>query len=193
MPKVEVFDRALVLNQVTEVFHLKGYNATSMQDIVDSTGLNRSSIYNSFGNKMNLFLECLKTYRDDHNRSMSKLFLKAENPLDAINILFEFYINEISKDTDNKGCLICNCISEMANQDEAIVSFLMQNQVQMLNILEDLINEGQTQGVINKKQQPRDYAYYLLSSLQGMRTTGVLLEKDAQLKTIKTAIIQTIC
>ena len=75
MPKVETFNKEQVLNNVIRLFHEKGYNATSMQDLVDATGLNRSSIYNSFGSKKELFQESLKTYRAIAHKSIQKLCL----------------------------------------------------------------------------------------------------------------------
>ena len=68
MPKVETFNRDLVITQATEVFHDKGYNAASMQDLVDATGLNRSSIYNSFVSKLNLYIDCLEAYQYKYQR-----------------------------------------------------------------------------------------------------------------------------
>ena len=49
MPKLETFDKVQVIDKAMYLFHAKGYHLTSMQDLVDATGLNRSSIYNSFG------------------------------------------------------------------------------------------------------------------------------------------------
>ena len=63
MPRVEIFNREQVLDKMIAVFHNKGYNATSMQDLVDTSQLNRSSLNNSFGNKLAIFLECLKAYQ----------------------------------------------------------------------------------------------------------------------------------
>jgi len=97
MPKVETFNRDVVLKQATEVFHDKGFNATSMQDLVDATGLNRSSIYNSFENKLNLYLECLKLYEDKYNRETSKRLLESSSGLEAIQLIFELYLNEMTK------------------------------------------------------------------------------------------------
>ena len=61
MPKTITFDRTEVVQNVMELFWKKGYNGTSMQDLVDVTGLNRSSFYNTFGDKFSLFEEALKT------------------------------------------------------------------------------------------------------------------------------------
>ncbi|WP_136481075.1 TetR/AcrR family transcriptional regulator [Cognatitamlana onchidii] len=192
MPKVETFNRDLVIEQVTNVFHDKGFNATSMQDIVDATGLNRSSIYNSFENKHNLFLECLKTYKSRSNNHLSDKLSTASNSLDAIALIFDVYIEEIIKNVHDKGCLIVNCASEMANHDVSITDFLFKNQSDMLTFLENLVSKGQKEQLINTNKSSKEYALYLYSSIQGFRMTGILISDKPELESIKNTIIQTL-
>ena len=184
MPKEVIFNKDLVLEQASNVFHLKGYNATSMQDLVDATGLNRSSIYNSFGNKLNLFLECLKIYQNKYQQKTASTLLKAKNPLEAIRSIFNLYLLEMVGDKDRKGCLIANCKSEMANQDDTISDFLNRNQDQTLQLLEGLVLEGQNEGLINTNQTAKSYSLYLFSSIQGFRMTGILISNKQQLQSI---------
>ena len=192
MPKVETFDRDLVIKQATDVFHNKGYNATSMQDLVDATGLNRSSIYNSFESKLNLFIDCLTAYQNKYHNKTSNVLLDAKNPINAIELLFQLYKNEMLKDKDNKGCMIINCKSEMANHNERITNFLLQNQKNTLLFLEDLISKGQKEHYINSDKSAQDYAIYLFSALQGFRMTGIMVQDKNQLESIVNTTIQTL-
>ena len=73
MPKVETFNKEFVLKQATEVFHTKSYSLTSMQDLVDATGLNRSSIYNTFGSKLDLYMDCLRSYQSKAHGKIQKI------------------------------------------------------------------------------------------------------------------------
>ncbi|TYA71918.1 TetR/AcrR family transcriptional regulator [Seonamhaeicola marinus] len=192
MPKVETFDKELVISQVTNVFHDKGFNATSMQDIVDATGLNRSSIYNSFGSKHALFLQCLQAYQNKYNSLFSVELLKAANPLEAINFIFDLYLKEILKSNKDKGCMIVNCTSEMAYHDNAITTFLENNKNKMVGMLEDLVNKGQEDGYINTEKTFEDYALYLFSAIQGFRMTGILVSDRDKLKNIIHTTLQTL-
>lgn len=189
MPRVEVFNREQVLKQMVDVFHQKGYNATSMQDLVDATDLNRSSIYNSFGNKLSIFLECLKVYQEDAKRDASSILLKSDNALHAIESFFDEYLKNIMKDSNNRGCLLSNCTSEMANQEEQITRFLNHNQKSMITLFSDLIVEGQKQGHLNTDQTAKAYALFLFSSLQGLRTTSILLRNKQELKSVINIIL----
>jgi len=190
VPKEVIFNKDLVLEQAINVFHIKGYNATSMQDLVDATGLNRSSIYNSFGNKQNLFLECLKIYQNKYHQKTASTLLKAKNSFEAIKSIFNLYLLEIVCDKDRKGCLITNCKSEMANQDVTINGFLNSNQEQTLQLFENLVLEGQNEGLINTKQSAKSYSLYLFSSIQGFRMTGILVNDKKQLQSIIDTTLQ---
>ncbi len=192
MPKVETFNKAIVLKQAMDVFHDKGYGNTSMQDLVDATHLNRSSIYNSFESKLNLFMECLKAYQERYSRETSKALLKATDPLHAIELIFDLYLNEIVKDKQDKGCMITNCTSEMANHEPVITQFLNSNQQRTIDLLQDLVTKGQDERLINHKKTAHEYALYLYSSLQGFRMTGILITDKAQLQSIAKTILQTL-
>jgi len=190
MPKVETFVRDIVLKQAIEVFHNKGFNATSMQDLVDATGLNRSSIYNSFNNKVDFFLECLRLYEDNINRKTTKRLLNSGNGLEAVRKIFELALNEIVIHKSDHGCMIVNCKSEMANHEESITNFLNLNQKKTLSLLEDLVTQGQQDKSINANQSPKEYALYLYSSLQGFRMTGILISDKRQLQSIIINVLQ---
>ncbi len=192
MPKVETFDRTNVLQKATEVFHRKGYNGTSMQDLVDATELNRSSIYNSFGSKLGMFMEVLSHYQSITQNKIGKETLRAHNAADTIKLIFEMYLKEIIADVDNKGCLIFNCKSEMANQEHLIKSFMEQNQEQTIAILEDLVHNGQMEKIFNEDQSSGRYALYLYSAIQGFRMTGILNSNEDELRNLINIVLKVL-
>ncbi len=192
MPKVKTFDKELVIKQATNVFHNKGYNATSMQDLVDATGLNRSSIYNTFNSKQNLFLECLSSYQNIYKERITNGMLKVSNAIEAIDFLMALYLEDIVNDKEDKGCLIVNCKSEMANHDKTITQFLIHNQDFMLHMLEEIIAKGQIELLINKERTANEYALYLYTSIQGFRMMGILTNNKKQLESIIKIIKQTL-
>ncbi|GAA4278893.1 TetR/AcrR family transcriptional regulator [Aquimarina mytili] len=192
MPKTETFNRNQVLQKATEVFHKKGYNGTSMQDLVDATSLNRSSIYNSFGSKLGMFMEVLSFYQSSGKDQMGKELMHSHNSSDTIKAIFEMYLNDILNDNDRKGCLIVNCKSEMVNQEPIIKSFMEQNQEQTLAMLEDVVHNGQMEKVFNQNQTANEYALYLYSSIQGLRMTGILNNNEEELRNIINTVLKAL-
>ncbi|WP_411029602.1 TetR/AcrR family transcriptional regulator [Spongiimicrobium sp. 3-5] len=176
MARAEAFDRELVLRQATNVFWEKSYNGTSMQDLVDATGLNRSSIYNSFGSKLELYRTTLDHYQKSNNKYFQNAMVRANNPLEAIQFIFEAFLPEMLGEDKDKGCFVMNCKSEMGNQHPDIRKWLLATQERSLSLFQDLVENGQEQGIINKNQNSKSYAYYLFNSFQGFRMTGILVK-----------------
>lgn len=184
MARIEEFDRYTVLLKAMNVFWEKGYNGTSMQDLVEVTGLNRSSIYNSFGSKLELYQSTLKHYQKSGNAQFQRALMKAQNPLQAIRLIFESFLPEILGDTIGKGCFSMNCKAEMGNQDSDIRKWLLDHQESTLSLFQELVADGQEQGTINKNQDSKTYAYHIFSAFQGFRMTGILIKDRKVLQQI---------
>ena len=122
MGRPKSYQRAAVLVAARDLFWERGYEATSVADLEQRTGLNRSSIYQEFGNKRDLFEAALACYAD---QVISMLFADVRNDgagLDAVAGLFTrlaelFGCNQASS---TRGCLMVNTIAELAARDERV-------------------------------------------------------------------------
>ncbi len=72
MGRPKEFDEAEVLERAVELFWARGYQATSVQDIVDHVGVNRQSLYNEFGGKDALFLAALRRYMERYQAALAR-------------------------------------------------------------------------------------------------------------------------
>ena len=88
MAGVKQFDRGDVLERAMAVFWRNGYQATSIQDLVDATGINRGSLYTTFGDKRGLFLAVLEHYSHRFGEPMMAE-LKDPDPRRAIERMLE--------------------------------------------------------------------------------------------------------
>ncbi len=183
MPKVETFNKELVLKQATEVFHTKSYSLTSMQDLVDATGLNRSSIYNTFGSKLDLYMNCLRAYQSTAHGKIQKIMKHAKGTKETLEAIFLLNVVPSKNGTEN-GCLINNCTTEMANQEAGINQFLCNNQENMIQLFQSLVAQGQEEGVFNTSQSPTAYGVYLLNAFQGLKISGILSKNSKQLESV---------
>lgn len=192
MPRTEVFDREEVLEKAKNIFWLKGYNGTSMQDLVDATGLNRSSIYNSFGNKMELYLQTLKKYQGDISDLFDKANKQERNAIETIGLIFLYVLEDILEDTEEKGCMLINCRTEMGNQDNQLHELLEADQERLLGIFQNLVSQGQAEGSILTGEKSELLAYYLVNAFQGFRISGMNTKDTVILKSIIQNILKTI-
>ncbi|MCP4383992.1 MAG: helix-turn-helix transcriptional regulator [Hyphomicrobiales bacterium] len=102
------------------VFWAKGYQATSISDLVAAMRINKGSLYNAFGSKQALFARAFLKY-DRENRQASLRKLEAmDEPVLAIRTLFDSMIAESEADTERKGCLLVNTAVDLPNQSDEI-------------------------------------------------------------------------
>src|SRR5262247_804573 len=125
MPRYKEFDREEVLQKAMIAFRDKGYEATSMQELVDSMEINRFSLYETFTNKHQLFVEALQAYLET---VAIPFFTQLENSKDGLKSIESVLMELVSKITggeSSNGCLLCNTIAELgAKRDKRITIIL---------------------------------------------------------------------
>jgi TetR/AcrR family transcriptional repressor of nem operon len=189
MPKTKQFDEVEVLQKAKEVFHLKGYNGTSMDDLVQATGLSRSSMYDTFGDKHALFLKVLNHYRKDEMDYLQSLLAKTNSPKKKIAIVFENAIREIMEDKDGKGCLLINVSMELNCVDKSVLGLALESMEDMETSFAKWVKEGQAKGEISNQFTSRAMARYLYSSFTGLRATARTRPDPAALReTVKVTL-----
>lgn len=192
MPRTEVFDRQIVLDRAKEVFWQKGYNGTSMQDLVDATGLNRSSLYNSFGNKRALYNATLNKYKDESDTFFETCDCDTLSGVQVVESIFMKVIVSILSDPENKGCMLMNCATELSGTDRNLDKWLKGNLDGTTTRFEEYVKKGQNDGSIRKDESSRALADYLVAGLHGLRITSLSNNDKDMLKGIANKIITSI-
>ncbi|QTE23378.1 TetR/AcrR family transcriptional regulator [Polaribacter cellanae] len=187
MSKNTSFNKVKILNKVTTLFHSKGYCATSMQDIVEASTLNRSSIYNTFGSKLELFIACFDSCETKYRRDIQKIIMASTNPLKSVRQILELSINK-----SINGYLIPNYISEIKNKEPKISRLIDNQQAYFVDLFEDIVKRGQGLGSINNSKSSKQYANYLLTSYQGLQIMKSFPENDYKLQNVIYDIISVI-
>lgn len=138
-----------------------------MQDLVDCMGINRGSLYATFGDKRALFLAALKSY-DEGRRHMLIEFEKRFEPRDAIRNVFLAFTRDVTEDGGNKGCFITNTALELAPHDDEIRRFVATAQEDVEQYFVRMIRKGRASGDFPQHVRPADAARGLLASLLGL-------------------------
>ncbi len=102
------------------VFWEKGYEATSMQDLVDATGLLKGSLYGAFGDKQALYMIALVHYDQTRMQAGIDMLGGEGNAREKITRLFDAVIESAKAGVFAGGCLLCNASIEMAPVDSAV-------------------------------------------------------------------------
>ncbi|HYX30172.1 MAG TPA: TetR/AcrR family transcriptional regulator, partial [Pyrinomonadaceae bacterium] len=108
MARQKEFDRDIVLHKAMEVFWARGYEGASIQDLVKHMGINRQSIYDTFGDKHSLFLEALDRYREIQSRKVFEILDRPGSVKRNLKLLFQEVIDKSLSDKDRRGCFVGN-------------------------------------------------------------------------------------
>lgn len=172
MPKEVLFNEETVLQKATALFWHKGYNGTSMDDLTKATGLSRSSLYNSFGDKHSLFMRCLHYYLADQQKSLMQAVGVTSSPLKKIKIAFKYMVDVILQDGKRDGCLMVNTTTELSNIDGDVGTLVLQNTDAMEHLFQQWVKEAQQQGEMSKTFTPQAVARHLFNTYSGLRISG---------------------
>src|SRR5258708_37719747 len=109
MARPREFDVNAALERAMDVFWSKGYEATSLDDLCAATGLSRSSLYATFGNKRDLLLQTVERYVERRTPSIEAALARPPNIYEAISALLRDFIDQIVSGAGRRGCFLGNC------------------------------------------------------------------------------------
>jgi TetR/AcrR family transcriptional repressor of nem operon len=169
MPRVKKFNEEETLNKAMCLFWRNGFHATSMQDLVEYLGINRASIYDTYGGKKELFDKAFTHYRTV-NRKQLQAFLESQKSVKkGFRRLFESGISEAVCDTERKGCFVINVTTELVPNDEEVLAVIHENKAFMIGVFENFLKTGVTSGEISAKKDTRNLASLLHTFYNGIK------------------------
>ncbi|WP_405804256.1 TetR/AcrR family transcriptional regulator [Streptomyces sp. NBC_01187] len=176
MARPRMFDEERALDAAMRAFWVNGYEATSTQDLCEATGLGRSSIYNTFTSKHDLFQRALARYVDTMTGIQLDILGEVERPpLERIEELFAKVIDqeyEYCRDGRGIGCLTVNTTVELAARDPEVERVLARDLEVRLVALRAVIEEGRRTGDITGDRDPDALARFVNAVIGGMRISG---------------------
>jgi TetR/AcrR family transcriptional repressor of nem operon len=161
MARPREFDREEVLDRAVELFWTHGYDRTSVQDLVDSMGIQRGSLYAAFGDKHQLFIEALDRYEERFYQSMRELMSASESPEEGIRRVFEAVLLDCACDDGTKGCFITNAAVALADSDPDTAARVRSNLAR--------VEETFFETLSPVRADARALARFLTNSFQGLR------------------------
>lgn len=169
MPKVKQFNRNEVLSAAAHIFQTKGYNGTSIDEILKVTGLSRSSLYDSFSDKHSLYLQSLEHYKTNQNVAFDVVDKKDMNGLEKIEYLFKEAVNHLVSHPKDNGCLMVNAAAEMSKLCIQTSEIICNNKDNMQEIFTEWLTDAQNQKVIKFSKPIKYYSTFLFNALCGLK------------------------
>lgn len=176
MGRPRTFVEQDVVDRAMRVFWAHGYAGTSIQDLVEATGVNRASLYATFGDKERLFLATLDYYVAEISAARMARLRAAASARQGLIRYFDDLIGFGVNEGRGLGCLLTNSVVELAPHDPAVAVKLKATLGRVRTALEEAIRRGQAAGEFRADKDPTALANFLLTVIQGLR---VLMRADA--------------
>ncbi|MEM6965262.1 MAG: TetR/AcrR family transcriptional regulator, partial [Bacteroidota bacterium] len=168
MPRVKLFDEKEVLEKAMHLFWKKGYYATSIQDLVNYLGINRASLYDTYGGKKKLFQSAFTHYRNINTQQIKQFLSTHEQVKTGLKKLFTMAVQASHKDKENKGCMVVNTTIEFIPNEQDFTALLSENKKQFEKIFYDYLLSGVKKGQISKDKNLRAIATLLFTFYNGL-------------------------
>ncbi len=172
MTRARTFDPSTTLSQVVDLFASKGYSETSMEDIVQTTGVSRYGLYGTFGNKRELFEQALERYAEGMGKQSFLRLLEPGASLDHIRKIFDDRVSDICCSEANRGCLFIHTAMELAPQDEELRGVLQRFMKRISKAFAIGLDSAKGRGEIHKDVDVDKAGELLTSSMFGLVVLG---------------------
>jgi len=161
------FNQDEALQKALETFWVKGFEATSMQDLVDNMEINRASMYQTYGNKHAIFIESLDQYTKSTFDFMDSMFEASTTPLKTLK---DFISNAIDASLKGqmKGCLMNNAAIELGPHDELVAEKIRYFWKQMEVLFNKLLMQAIKNKQLESKVDTKKLARLINNSFQGL-------------------------
>ena len=191
MARPKEFDPGVALSAAMQVFWRNGYEKTSLDDLLAAMHVGRQSLYDTFGDKRELYLSALEAYRDSTQAAMRQLFTSGHPLRDCFQALLFGIVNESRADHE-RGCLLLSANLERNLDDKRIATLVKTNQAQVEALFEDVLRRAQQSGELAADKDTRALAKFFLATIQGMRATARSSSNRAGLEQVARVALSTL-
>ena len=191
MARTKEYDRENVLAAATELFWKKGFNGTSMKDLVKNTGLNSQSMYKEFKSKENFFIACLKHYIFEDSKEPARIL--STHPLSLSNIE-QFLDNRIEYALSDEcyGCLLVNTVIEKETLSENINRIVYSTLDSQERLVRECLKAAIKNGEIPSDKDVDSLTTFIACFFRGLMNVGKGSADKAKIKTMRNMMMSAI-
>ena len=176
MARTVEFDEEAAIRRAMEVFWEKGYKGASLRDLTEAMRINPSSLYNTIGDKQELFVRCVRRYTDDRKEYIARHSSDVVSSLETIKTYIGDAVANIT--TNKHSCLAIKAAFEVATEDERVKAILKDDAEAMYRFLCSLLTRAIKEGEI-REEDPELLTDYLLSAYTGWHESFIV-NRDAR-------------
>jgi TetR/AcrR family transcriptional regulator, transcriptional repressor for nem operon len=155
------------LDAAVQLFWRRGYEATSMRDLLDGMGIGRGSFYDTFGDKHALFLASLDRFEEVRTAWIDEAL--EGSGLGGIEEVFRRTIEGMVRFEPRRGCLLANTAVELAPHDPEVAARISRHVRRTEEAFMGAFVRARGAGEIPAQADPKVLARFLVSNLHGLR------------------------
>ncbi len=150
-----------------ELFWRQGYEATSLAELLDTMGIGRQSLYDTFGDKRSLYLEALRRYFEERASMARSTLAESGSPLGNLSRLFQMMM-ERSAEAGFCGCFVGNTLAEFGDRDPEVSEILTSFLDRIRAAFQETLERARELGELPPAAAPAQLAEVLLVTTQGL-------------------------
>ena len=167
------FDRDEVLERAMQRFWTCGYDGTGMAQLVDSMGIGRQSLYDTFGGKRQLFADALEHYFRTRIGPVIRELRAPGEPTANLRRVFSMWI-DLAAEEGARGCMVGKALADLGQEDDGIRQIVAGFVTQTQEAFVELFERGQATGEFTRDIPPQDLGTLFVSVSQGAALIGRL-------------------
>ncbi|MGI9533737.1 MAG: TetR/AcrR family transcriptional regulator [Thermodesulfobacteriota bacterium] len=167
MARTREFEIKSVIHNATILFCQKGYDGTSINDLVSATKLNRHSMYEIFKNKEGLYIECLYYFSYEYLSNITDILNKKPKDIDSIKNYLTALIDHFTS-PNYHGCLYCATISSKDSLPPEIIDVVDRYFAQLESMIITCLSNAKKSAQIPKNKSCEDLTAFILTSVIGL-------------------------
>lgn len=164
------FDPQQAMLAAMDVFWRQGYESTSLQDLLETMAISKSSFYQAFASKHELFERCLALFREIQVGRMRAALKRAPSGMAFLRTALQATAAEAGGSRTPKGCLIMNTATEFAGRDSTVAGLVADGAHDFSQVFREAVLRAQDEGDIASDRPADVLARYVVTAITGLKT-----------------------
>jgi TetR/AcrR family transcriptional regulator, transcriptional repressor for nem operon len=192
MARPKAFDPGEAMERAVRTFWERGYDGTSIQHLVEAMGINRASLYATYGDKEQLFLQVLDRYVALNLAELMEALTDEPSGRKAIDRFFELLLQRVWRPDFPRGCLMVNTSVESSTLSPAIARKVSEGMAAMETAFYQAVRRAQAAGELSGDKDPRALARYLTASTLGTAVAARTFTDQGALRDVVTTALSVL-
>ena len=186
------FETDIALQKAMATFWSKGYEGTSVDDLVESMGISRSSLYQSFGTKQDLFLQALNYYMALTDKKRGAVLANAQSALQGMSAFLHGVINFLLDPHHPCGCFFTNTATALGTLDQPIHNAITRGSKKMETDFYHFFHQCQLRGDLSAEKDLQAIAIYFVGVVRGISVLARIDKNQSELESIVKVSLQVL-